>query len=301
VVAAATLVAVCALTALQLNFTRRLPVKGGWGSSVVISWSRAGCEPTSQRPDGCPAVWLDKECLVELQYDQSLIDRCWGNRRTAMVRLGLALSALLSFGGLGTLIGRLGARLFAPILPSGEGIAGPSPVPEPISELTSATWPKVFISYRRQDSEDITGRISDRLVARLPPDHVFKDVDSLSPGTNWRTGLLNAVSRCDVLLAVVGESWIDAADESGVRRLDQEDDWVRFEIETALKLGTPIIPLLVGGAAMPRKDQLPRTLTRLQDFQATELRGDPHFHQDFERLLRALEQYGTIRSASEKS
>src|SRR5476649_137833 len=92
----------------------------------------------------------------------------------------------------------------------------------------------LFVSYRRSDSADATGRIYDRLVSELGKDKVFKDVDSIPLGADFRAHLNAVVSGCQAVLAVVGPRWLDARNEAGVRRLDDADDFVRIELEAAL-------------------------------------------------------------------
>ena len=89
----------------------------------------------------------------------------------------------------------------------------------------------IFISYRRVDTPHVAGRLFDRLEARFGTGNVFMDVDSIPLGVDFRAHLDEAVGRCDVLLAVIGDSWLESRD--GERRLDDASDFVRIEIESA--------------------------------------------------------------------
>jgi serine/threonine protein kinase len=148
---------------------------------------------------------------------------------------------------------------------------------------------KIFISYRRSDSADITGRIYDRLVERFGRDLIFRDLDSIPLGTNFRRYLQNVVSKCVVELVVIGRTWANISDDSGQRRLDNPDDFVRVEVEAALGSDIPVIPLLVQDAVMPRKDQLPSSLHELVYCHGMPIRSDPDFHNDMDRLIKSLE------------
>jgi hypothetical protein len=161
--------------------------------------------------------------------------------------------------------------------------------------LSNSTLPakvvnSVFISYRRDDSGDITGRLYDRLVAAYGADNVFKDVDSIPLGANFPAVLREAVGRCQVLLAVIGRDWLRITGPTGLRRLDDLGDFIRLEIEAALQRGIPVIPVLVSGAAIPPADQLPAPLQPLVVRHGIEVRRDPDFHHDVDRLLRRLNQ-----------
>ena len=147
----------------------------------------------------------------------------------------------------------------------------------------------IFISYRRSDSNDVTGRIYDRLQQHFGPEVVFKDVESIPYGDDFRAHLVQTVSHCRAVVAVLGPTWLTTLQE----RLAREDqqDWVRAEIETALnrEIGIPVIPLLVGGAGMPSREDLPESLQSLVNRNATQARPDPDFHVDLDRLIQRLE------------
>ena len=145
----------------------------------------------------------------------------------------------------------------------------------------------VFISYRREDSGGYAGRIFDRLTSRLGHDNVFFDVDAIAPGRDFVEVLSERVGKCDALLAIIGKHWVTSADGENRRRLDDPNDFVRIEIEAALKRNVPVIPVLVDGAAMPRADQLPDGLKALVRRQAIEI-SLTRFDSDADRLTGAL-------------
>ena len=145
----------------------------------------------------------------------------------------------------------------------------------------------IFISYRREDSSDITGRLYDRLVAAFGKPALFKDVDSIPIGVDFRDHLDRAVSHCQVLIAVIGKDWLQVTDEQGNRRLESEQDFVRIEIESALQRDIAVIPVLVQGASMPSPSDLPESLQALAYRNAIPVRPDPDFHRDVDRLIRA--------------
>jgi len=136
---------------------------------------------------------------------------------------------------------------------------------------TSAGPGRIFISYRRDDSAFPAGWLYDRLCAHLGSEQVFKDVDSIDPGDDFFRVVEDAVGSCQVLLALIGDRWLDITDETGHRRLDKPDDFVRLEIEAALRRDVRVVPVLVGRAPMPRSEQLPDSLRGLIRRQAIEL------------------------------
>jgi LysM repeat protein len=149
----------------------------------------------------------------------------------------------------------------------------------------------IFISYRRSDSADIVGRIYDRLIDEFGRNPIFKDVDSIPFGVDFKEYLDKRVGECKVLLAVIGDRWVDANDATGKKRLEDSGDFVRLEIESALERGIPVIPLLVRGAQMPSEEHLPPSLKKLAYRNGIQIRSDPDFHNDMNRLITALEKY----------
>src|SRR5688572_18626782 len=97
----------------------------------------------------------------------------------------------------------------------------------------------VFISYRRTDSADVVGRISDRLRKEFGRESVFVDVDSIALGADFPSYVDSKLKACDAFLAVIGDSWVTSTDDQGRRRLDDPADHVRIEIECALKRNIP--------------------------------------------------------------
>jgi len=150
---------------------------------------------------------------------------------------------------------------------------------------------RIFVSYRRTDSADITGRIYDRLTSRFGKELIFKDVDSIPLGLDFREFLEMKVGECDVMLAIIGDHWLDASDSAGKRRLDDPADFVLIEVQSALERDIPVIPLLVRDAQMPREKDLPPQLRKLVYRNGTPIRSDPDFHRDMDRLIAALEKY----------
>ncbi len=157
------------------------------------------------------------------------------------------------------------------------------------SSLLPAAMPKIFLSYRRSDSEDIAGRIYDRLVADFGKGSLFFDVDTIPFGIDFREFLQGEVQQCQVLIAIIGPTWLSTTDDDGHRRIDNTADWVRIEIESALARDIPVIPLLVRGARLPKATELPASLQALAYRNAATARAGRDFHRDMDVLIRGIE------------
>ena len=130
---------------------------------------------------------------------------------------------------------------------------------------------RIFISYRRDDSRGYAGRLQGDLSRRYSEEHVFRDVE-IPPGADFGEYITSLVDKCNVVLAIIGPSWLDARDREGERRIDNPDDWVRLEIERALaRDGVEVIPVLVDGARLPPREELPESLLALRRRNAFEL------------------------------
>jgi TonB family protein len=121
----------------------------------------------------------------------------------------------------------------------------------------------IFVSYRRSDSQGEAGRLFDDLVNHFGEDTVFMDVAAIEAGRDFRKAIEEGVTKCGVLLVMIGLEWLDAKDERGARRLNDPLDFVRIETASALKRDIPVIPVLVRGAKMPSAEQLPDELKEL--------------------------------------
>jgi hypothetical protein len=148
---------------------------------------------------------------------------------------------------------------------------------------------QIFISYRRDDAAYVTGHINDLLRKEFGDDAVFTDVDNIALGVDFRTVLDQTVSQCQVLLAVVGAEWLTVTDQDGRSRLENPADFVRIEVESALKRDIPVIPLLVSGAKMPAAEDLPDSLRSFAYRNATQIRPAPDFNVDMARLIKNLQ------------
>ena len=130
--------------------------------------------------------------------------------------------------------------------------------------------PKISISYRRADSAAIAGRIYDRLSAQYGEQAVFLDIDSIAVGADFRHQLQENLRASDQLLVIIGPGWLGKT-PGGKTRINESHDPIRLEIETALTLGLVIVPVLVGGAVMPRPDEVPFSLQDLTFRNAAEV------------------------------
>jgi hypothetical protein len=149
----------------------------------------------------------------------------------------------------------------------------------------------IFISYRRDDSADITGRIYDRLIQHFSKEIVFKDVDSIPLGIDFRQHLEGALSQCRILLAIVGDQWLGREVAEGKRRIDDPRDHLRLELEVALSRNIPVIPVLVRKASIPAEDALPPSLRSMAYRNGIQVRPDPDFHGDMDRLIKGIEPH----------
>ena len=150
---------------------------------------------------------------------------------------------------------------------------------------------KIFISYRRQDTKQIAGRICERLEAKFGAGNVFIDEDSIPFGVDFHDYLSEQVGCAEVVLVLIGHGWADARDESGNRRIDNPDDFVRIEIEAAIQRGIPLGAVLIDGAPMPRPEQLPQSLRPLCRRNAAPVDSVRFFNVQMDRLIADLQKY----------
>lgn len=145
---------------------------------------------------------------------------------------------------------------------------------------------QIFISYRREDAGGYAGRLEEGLERVFGPGSVFRDVVDLRPGEDYFKVLSERIAGAVAVLVVIGPRWL-AVERDGRPRLVQEDDVVRQEVKAALASGKPVIPVLVGGAAMPEAIMLPPALAGLARYQALSL-SETGWESDVDRLAGVL-------------
>jgi hypothetical protein len=146
---------------------------------------------------------------------------------------------------------------------------------------------RIFINYRRSDVY-VVDRIDEALAREFGRRNVFRDVERIEKGKDFRRQLDDAIAKCDATLVVIGPDWLSAKDESGKPRLDDPNDWVRIEIEAALARDIPTIPLLVGLSEMPSAEELPRAVRNLAYRQGMPIRHARDFQHDIDELIAVL-------------
>lgn len=143
----------------------------------------------------------------------------------------------------------------------------------------------IFLSYRRADSADIAGRVYDRLIEKFGSQAVFKDVDSIPFGLDFRTVINQMILQSRIFIAIIGPNWLGQIQDQAKRRIDDPTDFVRIEVSSALERAIPVIPLLVYGATLPHPNALPEDLKAIAYRNGTVIRPDPDFNHDISRVI----------------
>lgn len=148
---------------------------------------------------------------------------------------------------------------------------------------------KIFISYRRQDSEWVSLSIFKSLQEQFPNDSIFKDFHIIKAGDNFIKTIESNLQSCDVFLVVIGTEWLDCKDDDGNQRLFNSNDVVCLEIATAILKGKKVIPVLVNNTQMPTADKLPESIKELHNFQAVRI-NNSNFEMDIFNLANSINE-----------
>jgi outer membrane protein assembly factor BamB len=140
---------------------------------------------------------------------------------------------------------------------------------------------KIFISYRREDSQSITGRIYDWFSDHTPQEGIFIDFDDIDYGANFVQHIEEVITKCRAMLVVIGPHWLNEAGELSHN--------VRVEVEQALQHGLQIIPLLVEGASLPSAESVPDSVRTLIYLNAVTIRSGRDFRQDMQDIAQSLD------------
>jgi len=158
-----------------------------------------------------------------------------------------------------------------------------------VSNVTAPPANGVFISYRRNDAGPYARLLKVQLSQNLAGAPVFMDLDSIEAGIDFAEAIEAGLHSCRVLVALIGARWLTVSDEQGRRRLDNPDDYVRFEIRTALERCVRVIPVLVDGATMPQRQRLPDDLAKLSRLNALQMSYE-RYEYDESRLITIIQK-----------
>lgn len=158
----------------------------------------------------------------------------------------------------------------------------------------------IFLSYRREDSEEVVNRIYDTLAEEFSQQALFRDLDDIAPGEDFPAVMRQRLRDCDVVLVFIGRDWLTVQAQGQPRLLDPNDH-VRMEVQAALAHPhAQVIPVLVKRADMPRVERLPATLAPLATRNALSVRSAGRdYRQDVQALVQAIAQ-GIERSAKRR-
>lgn len=178
---------------------------------------------------------------------------------------------------------------------------------EPSAVALASPLGRIFICYRRDDTQRAAQRLAAALARVVGNQHVFLDQRGLRAGERWRERLRAEVTRSEVVLVLIGRSWLNASasgkdqrrcrlglkarsSEPGKSRLDEPEDLVRRELEWAIEARCHIVPVLVDGAGLPKTERLPESVRELTEREYRELHTaqQSDFDNDVERLLYEL-------------
>jgi TIR domain len=166
---------------------------------------------------------------------------------------------------------------------------------------------RIFISYRRDDAGYVASMVRQRLEADFGAGAVFMDIDNIPLGVDFRDHLSDAVANCDILVALIGETWAGPQAGSPQRRIEDPQDFVRIEIEAALKRGIPVVPVLIDKAQLPAAHTLPETLRELPFRNAAELRAGRDLDAHLDKLSQGLhahlkrDEHGSTKASNNSS
>lgn len=146
---------------------------------------------------------------------------------------------------------------------------------------------KIFVNYRRSDAQGFAGRLADSLTLHFGSERVFRDVTGINYGQDFEQVIVQRIEEACAVIVVIGPSWLSATDGEGRNRLLDPGDYVMREIVAALQGGVVVVPVLIGGATMPRKDELPPQLADLAMRNAITI-SDERWAADVDRLAKVL-------------
>ncbi|MEO8279812.1 MAG: toll/interleukin-1 receptor domain-containing protein [Ideonella sp.] len=143
---------------------------------------------------------------------------------------------------------------------------------------------KIFLSYRRADSQTTAGRMAQFLDAVSVVDKVFLDVDGIEVGENFERKIETSLAQSTHVFILIGGQWTGPSNGTATARIFADDDVVRRETRLALASGRKVVPILLDGTRMPTRNELPSDLAELPKINGFALRS-AQFDEDMDDLL----------------
>ena len=147
-----------------------------------------------------------------------------------------------------------------------------------------------FSSHTGEKTRSLVGRIFDRLANHYGRSNIFRDIESMPLGVDYRTHLRSTIQSSDIVLAVIGSQWLSVQNERGRPRITDTGDWVRIELEAALAKGIPVIPLCVDRVPMPKESELPKGVREFAFRHSTCIDSGIDFQSHMDRLISSMDQ-----------
>lgn len=148
--------------------------------------------------------------------------------------------------------------------------------------------PKIFLNFRNGDGQYAAAHAYRVLIKKFDRAEVFRSSESIEPGDDYINVLSTVPSECAVLIAFIGNHWLDIKGQSGQQRIFDDSDWVRREIAAALAANRRVVPVLLDNAVLPKEEELPTDISRLARCQYLHLRSrdiDSGFDKLIDKLM----------------
>lgn len=159
---------------------------------------------------------------------------------------------------------------------------------------------KIFLSYRRDDTAFVCSSIYNNLAERYGANNVYKDIDNIPYGVDFREHIMNSIENCDVVLVLIGSQWLTISDENNNLKIFNQNDLVRLEVETAITNNIKLIPLIIN-TKMPIADDLPSSIKSLSYRNGIAIRPSPDYERDLLKLHSILDEIVELPSPGHAS
>ena len=157
---------------------------------------------------------------------------------------------------------------------------------------------RIFLSYRRDDSSGHAQHLHKDLARHYGAPAIFIDVHKIRPLDRFKDVITDAIRESGILFVVMSKQWATAANSEGASRLLNPEDIVCLEIADALDHDVPVLPVLVGGASMPLRSDLPERIQGIVDITAHVI-SDAQWDRDIEELIRIVDRTTEVAAPSE--
>lgn len=144
----------------------------------------------------------------------------------------------------------------------------------------------LFVNYRRDDEPMFVYSIYVHFYHRYGADNIFWDLGTIPLFEDFQRFIQDYIRKSDVVVPIIGPRWLELLK---AKQANGQVDFVKFEIEEAIHHNKIIAPILIKGASLPKKEDVPESLHPIWQANIPELKTPQDIFHHIQRIMTGIE------------